>query len=133
MCVIMAASEKKVIGLVELVRIIGKEKSVLKRALVDTGATRTCVDMKLAGRVGLGPVVSSVKITNKKGHAGYDRRPVVKGIIEIYGIKIPLEMSLEDRSSMFYKILLGRDALHGNFVVDIAKTHNSNKIKDVNE
>lgn len=127
----MAACEKKVIGLVELVRIIGKEKSVLKRALVDTGATRTSVDMKLAGRVGLGPVVSSVKITNKKGHAGYDRRPVVRGIIEMYGVKIPLEMSLEDRSSMFYKILLGRDALHGNFVVDISKTHNSNKIKDI--
>ncbi len=129
----MMASEKKVIGLVELVRIIGKEKSVLKRALVDTGATRTCVDMKLAGRVGLGPVVSSVKITNKKGHAGYDRRPVVRGIIEMYGIRIPLEMSLEDRSSMTYKILLGRDALHGNFIVDISKTHNSNKIKDVNK
>ncbi|MBU4246039.1 MAG: RimK/LysX family protein [Nanoarchaeota archaeon] len=127
----MTASEKKVIGLVELIRIIGKEKSVLKRALVDTGATRTCVDMKLAGRVGLGPVVSSVKITNKKGHAGYDRRPVVRGIIEMHGIKIPLEMSLEDRSSMFYKILLGRDALHGNFIVDVSKTHKSNKIKDI--
>ncbi len=128
----MMTSEKKVIGLVELVRIIGKEKSVLKRALVDTGATRTCVDMKLAGRVGLGPVVSSVKVKSKHGQPGHDRRTVVKGIIELHGVKIPLEMSLEDRSGMFYKILLGRDALHGNFIVDISKTHNSNKIKDVN-
>lgn len=127
----MSESEKKVIGLVELVKLIGKKKSVLKKALVDTGATRTCVDMKLAGRVGLGPVVSSVKIKNKKGHAGYDRRPVVKGIVEIQGLEIPLEMSLEDRSGMFYKVLLGRDALHGNFIVDVAKTHNSNRIKDI--
>lgn len=129
----MVTSEKKIIGLVELVRIIGKEKSVLKKALVDTGATRTSVDMKLAGRVGLGPVVSSVRIKNKKGHAGYDRRPVVKGIIEIQGLKIPLEVSLEDRTSMFYKVLLGRDALHGKFIVDVSKTHNSNRIKDVNK
>ncbi len=132
MCILMEKSEKKVIGLVEFVRIIGKNDSILKRALVDTGATRTCVDMKLAGRVGLGPVVSSVKIKNKKGHAGYDRRPVVKGVIEIHGMKIPLEMSLEDRTSMFYKVLIGRDALYGKFVVDIEKTHHSHRIKDIN-
>ncbi len=128
----MGTHEKKIIGLVELIRVVGKNKSVLKKALVDTGATRTCVDMKLAGRVGLGPVVSSVKIKNKRGHSGYDRRPVVKGIVEIQGLKIPLEMSLEDRSHMVYKVLLGRDALFGKFIVDVEKTHNSNKIKDTN-
>ncbi|VVB59247.1 Putative ATP-dependant zinc protease [uncultured archaeon] len=128
----MDDSRKKIIGLVELIRVIGKKKSVLKKALVDTGATRTCVDMKLAGRVGLGPVVSSVRIKNKRGHAGYDRRPVVKGIVEIQGLRIPLEMSLEDRSHMAYKVLLGRDALFGKFIVDVSRTHSSNKIKDTN-
>jgi len=129
----MNPNEKKVIGLIELVRLIGKKKSILKKALIDTGATRTCIDMRLAARAGLGPVVSTVRVRSKKKHGGNELRAVVNGVIEIKGIQIPLEMSLEDRGGVYHKILLGRDALHGNFVVDIEKTHNSNKIKDVNE
>lgn len=129
----MSPVEKKVIGLLERVKIIGKKKSIIKKAIVDTGATRTCVDMKLAARAGLGPVVSTVRVKSKKKHGGNELRAVVKGIIEVKGIRIPLEMSLEDRGGVHHKILLGRDALHGKFIVDIEKTHNSNRIKDVNE
>lgn len=129
----MGTKQKKVIGLIELVRIIGRKKSILKKAIVDTGATRTCIDMRLAARAGLGPIVSTVRVRSKKKHAGHELRPVVRGEIEIKGVRFPLQMSLEDRSGAQHKVLLGRDALHGNFVVDVEKTHNSNRIKDVNE
>lgn len=124
--------QKKTIGLVEVVRVIGKKGTVSRKALVDTGATRTCIDMQLAAEAGMGPIVSTVRIKNKKKHAGCELRPVVRGVLEVRGVQIPLEMSVEDRSGRFHKILLGRDVLYDNFVVDIQVTHNSNKIKDVN-
>lgn len=125
--------QKKVIGLLEHVKLLGTKKTVIKKAIVDTGATRTCVDMKLAGRIGLGAVVGSVRVKNKQELSGHARRPIVRGVIELQNVRIPLDISIEDRSGMYYKVLIGRDAIYGRFVVDIEKTHNSYKIKDVSE
>ncbi len=112
---------KKTIGLIEKVRIHGKGDVVEADALVDTGASMTSIDLALASKAKLGPVVRTFKtkapITKK-----IDCRPVVRVTIELKGKKFRIEANLNDRSHMKYPVLIGRNLLYGNFVVDISKS-----------
>ena len=74
---------KKLIGLVEVVEIFGSKGSVKKRALFDTGATRSCVDVKVAAKAGIGPIVSSVRIKSASAPKGYTRRAIAEAVIRI--------------------------------------------------
>ncbi len=123
-------TEKKIIGLVEKVKVIGSRRSMETEALIDSGATRTSVDLRVAARCGLGPVVSVARVKSKTDPAGYTRRAVVKGEIELRGIRRKGRFTLSDRSSMAYPVLVGRDVIHSNFVLDISKSHDSHKLKD---
>jgi len=122
--------KKKTLGLVELVTVSGKKNSITKKALLDTGATRSSVDVRVAAKAGIGPIVDSVKVKSKTTHEGFVRRAVAKATIEIRGIKLPVEVSIEDRKNMPYKVLIGRDVIHSNFLIDLEKTHKSNKLVD---
>ncbi len=124
------AVEKKIIGLVEKVKIIGSKRSIETEALIDSGATRTSVDLRIAARAGLGPVVSVAKVKSKTDPQGYTRRAVVKGEIELRGIRRKGRFTLSDRSSMAYPVLVGRDVIHSNFVLDISKSHESHRLSD---
>ncbi len=109
--------KKRVIGLVEKIELIG-EKTVKTYALFDTGASFTSVDTKLASRAKLGPVVRTTKIKNPSIKARI-YRPVVSGKIKIKGRKFDAEVNLQDRSHMTFPIIIGRDILTGNFIVDV--------------
>jgi len=107
---------KKVIGLVEKVRIRG-EKHVESFALFDTGAKRTSIDPRLAKKANLGPVISTVKLR----HASLKKeiqRPVVRAIIDIKGTLFDVKVSVQDRAHMSFPMIVGRDILSGNFIVD---------------
>ena len=121
---------KKVLGLVEMVEIFGTNGSIRKKALLDTGATRSSVDVQVAAKAGIGPIVDSVRVKSKSINDGYIRRAVAKAEFEIRGVKVPVEVSIEDRKSMPYKVLIGRDVIHSNFLIDLEKTHRSHKILD---
>ena len=124
--------EKKVVGLVELVTIIGKKGRVTKKALLDTGATRTSVDIRVAAKAGIGPIISSVRIKNATSNSGGSfRRPIAEAKIKMKGMVIKTGVNIVDRTDLPYPILIGRDILHKNFIVDISKTHTSHKVKDV--
>ena len=124
--------EKKIVGLVEQVTIIGKKGRVTKKALLDTGATRTSVDIRLAAKAGIGPIISSVQIKNATASAGGSfRRPIAECKIKIKGIVVKTGVNVTDRSGLPYPILIGRDVIHKNFVVDVSKTHTSHKVKDL--
>ena len=112
---------KKTIGLLEKVRVYGTGKSIEVEALVDTGAKMTSIDIKLAGEAKLGPVVRMYK-TRAPITKDIDHRPVVTVTIEIKGEKFTLEANLNDRSHMKYPVLIGRNLLYGNFVVDVSKS-----------
>lgn len=112
---------KKMIGLVEKVRIYGNGSSVETEALVDTGAKMTSIDIKLAGEAKLGPVTRMYK-TKAPITKEVDKRPVVKVTIKIRGKKFEVEANLNDRSHMKYPVLIGRNLLYGNFVVDVSKS-----------
>lgn len=123
---------KKVVGLVELVTIIGKKGRVTKKALLDTGATRTSVDIKLAAKAGVGPIISSVKIKNAtSGSNSTYRRPIAEAKIKMKGIIVKTGVNIVDRTGLPYPILIGRDIIHKNFIVDISQTHSSHKVKDI--
>lgn len=110
---------RKVVGLVEKVKVRG-EKPAAAMALVDTGAQYTSVDLKLADKAKLGPVIRTAKIKNPS-LKGWIRRPVVRAIVEIGGGKFEVDVNLQDRSHMSFPMIIGRDILAGNFVVDPQK------------
>jgi hypothetical protein len=124
--------EKKVVGLVELVTLIGKKGRVTKKALLDTGATRTSIDIKLAAKAGIGPIISSVLIKNAtSGNSGSIRRPIAEAKIKMKKIIVKTGVNVVDRTGLPYPILIGRDVIHKNFIVDVSRTHTSHKVKDL--
>lgn len=127
---------KKVIGLVESVQIKGKNGVVTKKALFDTGATRTCIDVRVAAKAGVGPIVSSVRVKSASSSRGYTRRAIAEAIIVVKGRKIKTGVNIEDREGLPYSILIGRDIIHNNFIIDVSRTHKTNKVassKDASE
>jgi hypothetical protein len=123
-------SGKKVIGLVEIVEVKGKKGSVKKRALFDTGATRTSIDVRTAAKAGVGPIVSSVRIKSANSPRGYLRRAIAEATIIVKGRKIKTGVNVEDRGGLPYSVLIGRDIIHNNFLIDVSKTHTTNKVND---
>jgi len=121
---------KKVVGLVEVVQVRGSKGSVKKKALFDTGATRTSVDVKVAAKAGIGPIVSSVKIKNASAPGGYNRRAVAKATIIVKGEEINTAVNIEDREGLPYSILIGRDVIHKNFLIDVSKSHMTFRVRD---
>ena len=114
--------KKIIVGLVEDVKVIGK-KTIASTAKVDTGAARSCVDEKIAIEAGLGPIIKFVRVKSATtGRAPFVRRPVFRAKIEVGGKKIPVEVSVANRGNLKHKVLIGRDIIRSNFVVDVERS-----------
>ena len=113
--------EQILIGPVEYVKVIGHHGEARVKCRIDTGASRTSVDVWLAANIGLGPTVDVAKF--KSAFLDEVRtRPLVRGIVEIAGVRFTLPVSLVDRSDMRYPVLLGMDILKsGRFLIDPTK------------
>lgn len=109
------------IGPVEYVKVIGHHGEARVKCRIDTGASRTSVDVWLAANIGLGPTVDVAKF--KSAFLDEVRtRPLVRGIVEIAGVRFTLPVSLVDRSDMRYPVLVGMDILKsGRFLIDLTK------------
>ena len=110
----MDYSRRKIIGLTEIVKLRGSKTKKLE-AKVDSGATKSSIDIKLAEELNLGPVVSSKMV---KSASGNKLRPVVQGEIEIAGKKIKTELTIADRSHVKYKVLIGLNTMGKRFLID---------------
>jgi len=109
-------NRKITVGLTEKIRLTsnnGDDKEVT--AKIDTGATKSSIDLKLASKLNLGPVIKSKII--KSAH-GNKLRPVVEGEIMLAGKKIKSEFTLADRTHMKYAVLIGVNILKHGFLVD---------------
>lgn len=111
--------KKIIVGLIEPIKIIGS-KSVSTLALFDTGAKSTSVDIKLASKAKLGPVLRVIKIKSPSLKQE-TKRPIVRARIEIKGKQFDTEVNLQDRSHMTFPAIIGRNILTGNFLVDVEK------------
>lgn len=109
---------KRIVGLVEPVTVIGK-KNIKAFAKFDTGAARTSIDRKLAKEAGLGPVIKYKKI--KSALSPGQRRGIVKAKIRIGRKVYETEATLSNRDHSKCKVLIGRDIIYDNFVIDISK------------
>ena len=108
-----------IVNLTEPISLISKSGKLKKvMAKIDTGATRSSIDIKLATKLNLGPVIKS-KIV--KSASGNKLRPVIEGGVILAGQKIYSEFTLADRTHMKYAVLIGVNVLKQGFLVDPSK------------
>ena len=104
-----------VIGLTEPVVIYGKEGKKTIMAKIDTGASKSSVDINLASQLRLGPIVRSKLV---KSASGNKVRPVIESEIELAGKKAKEEFTLADRWHMKYRVLIGQNILKHGYLID---------------
>jgi hypothetical protein len=111
---------KRVIGLSERVNFrTNKINSKQYRARIDTGATCSSIDVVLASKLKVGPIVGSLNVKNVHGKK---KRPYVFLRVILKGKSIRGKFTLIDRSHMKYRILIGQNVLKkGNFLIDPIK------------
>lgn len=143
------ADEKSIVGDIELIKI--EELNLDFIARIDTGAAMTSIhakDVKIIGvekekkdiRKHLGERVSFTAI-NEKGEEvtheaevvkvikirnaiGVERRFIINLTLNWNGEKKTVKVNLRDRDDLDYKLLIGRNWLFGDYIVDINKKSN---------
>jgi len=111
----------RIIGAVERVTIRGRTGKAKVLARIDTGAARTTVDTDLAARVGLGPVLDTVRI-----RAAISEHPETRALVDadiiIAGKAFDVPAAITDRKDMRYHVIVGMDILRdAGFLVDPGK------------
>ena len=107
---------KEIVGIVERVEITGIE-TISTMAVFDTGARMTSIDVRLAARAQLGPIVKTTKISNPS-LKGKMRRPVVRARIRIKDRDFDVLVNIQDREHMAFPVIIGRNIITENFMVD---------------
>ncbi|MFT4304684.1 MAG: RimK/LysX family protein [Candidatus Woesearchaeota archaeon] len=111
----MNNSEKKVVGLIEKITIYGFDKKIDVLAKIDTGATRSSIDLNLTKKLNLGPIIRTKIIRTVEGSS---KRPVIKAKIKFSNETITEEFTVADRSKMKYSVLIGLNILEKGFIID---------------
>ena len=75
-----------------------------------------CADQDREGVHCTAPVVDKRAIRSSSGHV--EDRYVVRTLVELGCETWPIELTLANRDEMEFRLLLGRDALAGRFVID---------------
>ena len=106
---------KVIVGLTEYVTINSSSNSKEVISRMDTGATKSSIDISLAAELKLGPVIDSRLI--KSAH-GTKLRPVVEVNVIIRGKGMKARFTVADRSHMRYPVLIGQNILKQGFLID---------------
>lgn len=72
-------------------------------------------------RICLADVIDERMVADSGGHR--ERRLVIETTVEVSGERFPIEITLADRETMLFRMLLGRTALRGRFRVDPARSY----------
>lgn len=69
---------------------------------------------------------------NVKSSTGHDsKRPVIVTHVELLGHRWPIELTLANRDSMGFRMLLGRQAVRERFLIDPGRSYNGGKRKNI--
>lgn len=132
----MRTTPRRTIGVSSLVDFVGYKNLKQIPARIDTGARTsslwaTDVSIKdgiatfkmfgpgsawYTGKVVRKPVIEIREVTSSTGHV--QARHVVNLSIRMHGKRLNAKFTLSDRSTQTYPILVGRNTLRGNFLVD---------------
>lgn len=119
--IVVKYKDRTVVGLTEHILVKGprgNKKQVIAR--IDTGATKSSIDLKLAAELKLGPILKAKVINSASGSS---LRAVVETTVVICNKEITGEFTLADRSIMKYRALIGQDILrHNGFIIDPEKS-----------
>jgi len=74
-------------------------------------------------------LVGRRRVKASSGHAS--ERPVIRTVVVVDGRRFPIEITLADRDQMGYRMLLGRQALGGRFLVDPGRSHAAGRYRSV--
>jgi len=112
------APRKTTIGLTEDVTVISRIGKKRVTARVDSGATISSIDVDIAAKLRLGPIIKAKTV---KSTAGNTRRAVVEAKVVIHGKTMKAEFTIANRSNMKYGMLLGQNILKKGFLIDPSK------------
>ena len=104
-----------VIGTTEKVILIGPKGKKEVMAKIDTGASKSSIDEKLAEEIGMTDKVGSVIVKTANGNR---RRQIIKEIIKIKGRVMHVKFTVADRKEMKYRVLIGLNILKRGFLID---------------
>ncbi|TWT87701.1 hypothetical protein Mal64_32440 [Pseudobythopirellula maris] len=62
------------------------------------------------------PIHEQRSVRSSSGHESV--RPVIVAELDLYGRRYPIELTLANRDEMGFRMLLGREALRGRFLID---------------
>lgn len=136
------ADQKTIIGWLEQVYL--PQYDFVIKAKIDTGAKNSSIhamdveyvkkekgegsrirfktmDLKRRYRIIEADVLREARI--KKSRSITRKRPEIELEICLGGVKKRIRVNLADRGEMNYRMILGRTALEGNFVVDVSKKY----------
>ena len=112
-------TDKKIIGLTEKIRITGPDgKSKVLIARIDSGATISSIDNKLAAELKLGPVIRTKLVKQAQGSSS---RAVIRAKLKLAGKNMEEEFTIADRKHMKFQILIGQNILKKGFLIDPSK------------
>lgn len=113
-------SSDETLGYTTRVKLSGTDGVESVVAKSDTGAERTSIDTKLAGRIGAGPLVDTTEVRSAT-RDGTETRPLVDVELYLNDGWQTVTASVTDRSKMNYPVLLGRDVL-SEYTLDVSRT-----------
>lgn len=65
--------------------------------------------------------IREVQVRDSGGHA--ELRPVIETTLALGGVRKPILLTLTSREGMLFRMLLGRKALEGDFLVDVSRKY----------
>ncbi len=107
-----------IIGVTEKVVLYGPKGKKEVIAKIDTGASKSSIDKKLAEEIGMTDHVGTILVKTAHGNR---RRPVVKEILKIKGRVMHTKFTIADRTQMKYRVLIGMNVLNRGFLIDPSK------------
>jgi hypothetical protein len=112
----LTGADANAIGEREMVRITGPNgDSIEVMAIIDTGATVSSMDTRLAGALGFD--LENAKRIRVSSSLGSERRPVVDATIQLAGKSMTSHINVNNRSRRSTQVLLGRADVKGFHVI----------------